>query len=45
MNIGRDAGQPLTADKEENEKHCPTKQSSGRLAAAADFVVRFRLGN
>lgn len=30
----------LTKNKEKNEKHRPTRQSSGRLAAAADFCVR-----
>ena len=31
-----DALEMLTYD----QKHCPTKQSSGRLAAAVDFCVR-----
>ena len=27
------------ANKEKNEKRCPTRQCSGRLTAAADFGV------
>jgi len=29
----------LTEDQGTTENHCPTRQSSGRLAAAADFGV------
>jgi hypothetical protein len=35
-------GQVLTRDGRQREKHCPTRQSSRRLAAAADFVVMSR---
>jgi hypothetical protein len=40
-NTGKQKGQVLTRDKEKNTTdHCPTRQSSGRLTAAADFCVK-----
>jgi GMP synthase-like glutamine amidotransferase len=37
-------GQPATVEKEKSDKRCLTRQSSGRLSAAADFVVRLEKG-
>jgi 3-hydroxybutyryl-CoA dehydratase len=39
--IRQESDQPLTVDKKTNEKHCSTRQSSGRLSAAADVYVMF----